>query len=59
MLILVEEMVSSFQNAVERMRIQRQAENELFKLTDRELRDLGINRCDIYSIVYETYNKDK
>jgi uncharacterized protein YjiS (DUF1127 family) len=53
MFILAEQMISSFFKTFDKMRHQRKAEYELFSLTDRELQDLGINRCDIYRIVYE------
>lgn len=43
---------------LKKYKLQRQAEQELFKLTDRELQDLGITRCDIYRIVYKAYDKD-
>lgn len=32
--------------------------NELSKLTDRELNDIGISRGDIYSVAHEAYYDD-
>ncbi len=34
-----------------RWRHHRQAERELMSLTDRELADLGVSRCDIPAVV--------
>jgi uncharacterized protein YjiS (DUF1127 family) len=38
-----------------RDRAYRQTVAELEKLSDRELRDIGINRADIHSIAMETH----
>lgn len=38
---------------------QRKVFNELSKLTDRELYDMGILRSDIYSIAYGFYDGNK
>lgn len=35
----------------------RRTVNELSHLTDRELRDIGINRSDIYAVARERYSK--
>ena len=51
------ELLENIQKKVTKFKLQKQAEHELFQLTDRELRDLGISRSDIYRIVYETYER--
>jgi uncharacterized protein YjiS (DUF1127 family) len=53
------DLLNSIHEKVKEYKLQRQAEHELFQLTDRELQDLGINRCDIYRVVYKAYTKDK
>jgi uncharacterized protein YjiS (DUF1127 family) len=53
------EFLNAINEKVKEFKLQRQAEQELFQLTDRELQDLGINRYDIYRVVYKAYKKDK
>ena len=40
-------------NSVKEARLAHRAYHELSKLNDRELADLGINRCDIIRIAYK------
>ena len=56
---IAEHFMSSVMKAYDKMMLQRKAEYELFSLTDRELQDLGINRYDIYRIVYEASKQYK
>ena len=51
--------LNSIHEKVKEYKLQRQAEQELFRLTDRELQDLGITRYDIYRVVYKAYKKDE
>jgi len=46
----IETMLTRLNTAIQGFRRRRQTIRELSRLTDRELRDLGISRCDIYSI---------
>jgi uncharacterized protein YjiS (DUF1127 family) len=43
---------SKIARSYHRKKVARQTYNELSRLTDRELRDLGIQRSDIYDIAY-------
>lgn len=43
-------MLESIKNAYKAAKSRRQTVRELSQLTDRELRDLGIARCDIQQI---------
>jgi uncharacterized protein YjiS (DUF1127 family) len=40
-------------NSVKEARLAQRAYMELSRLSDRELADLGINRCDIIRIAYK------
>lgn len=43
-------MFNTIKTAIKSHAKRRQTINELSRLSDRELSDLGISRCDIYSI---------
>lgn len=43
-------MFTTLKKAIKQHAQRRQTINELSRLTDRELNDLGISRCDIYAI---------
>lgn len=53
MIILAEELTNAFEDYFAKFRIQRKAEHELMKLSKEELQDLGLERHEIYSVVYE------
>lgn len=53
MLFMTEELTNVFQDMFEKFRLQRKAECELMKLSKEELRDLGLERHEIYGVVYE------
>lgn len=38
-----------------RNKVYRDTYNELYRLSDKELNDIGITRCDIHSIAMEAY----
>ena len=46
-----------FQDLRERRAGYRDTMNQLGRLNDRELRDIGIYRCDIRRIAEDTYNR--
>lgn len=47
------DLLENINQKLKKIKLQKQAEHELFQLSDRELQDLGISRYDIYRIVYE------
>lgn len=54
-------LVKRIKNAVKRIRakLKRRADinatiNQLHALTDRELNDMGLSRCDIYTVAHST-----
>jgi len=52
-------MLSAFMNALKRRSNYKSTYNELYRLSDRELSDLGLCRGDIRNIAYETsYGKE-
>lgn len=52
-------MLSAFMNALKKRNDYKSTYNELYKLSDRELLDLGLSRGDIKHIAYETsYGKE-
>ena len=48
--------ITSFREAVALAQVRRSTIKELSKLSDRELRDIGISRGDIYSIAYDNFD---
>jgi len=53
MIFLTEELTEAFQGFFDKFRLQRKAESELMKLSKEELEDLGLQRHEIYGVVYE------
>jgi len=53
MLNLVATMLDNMIETVKEGRMAHRAYQELSRLNDRELADLGINRCDIIRIAYK------
>ena len=51
----VSEWLKSLVAEWKRQRLVSQTLKELNKLSDRELRDIGISRCDIYTIAREPH----
>jgi uncharacterized protein YjiS (DUF1127 family) len=51
--------VKRYWNYLKTWRYHRAVIKELNKLTDRELRDIGINRCDIDRLVWLEEDKQK
>ena len=52
-------MLDAFMNALKRRNNYKLTYNELYRLSDRELSDLGLCRGDIRHIAYETsYGKE-
>ena len=45
-------MLESIKNAIKNAKTHRRTVRELSQLTDRELSDIGISRCDIYTIAH-------
>lgn len=48
----VAEWFKRLQASMARERLARQTIKELSSLSDRELNDMGLSRCDIYSVAY-------
>jgi uncharacterized protein YjiS (DUF1127 family) len=53
MIFLTEELTEAFQGFFDKFHLQRKAEHELMKLSKEELEDLGLERHEIYGVVYE------
>lgn len=52
-------MLKAIMNALKRRSNYNLTYKELYKLSDRELRDLGLSRADIRDVAYETsYGKE-
>lgn len=43
-------MITQLKNAIKRRALIQRTTSELSRLSDRELDDLGISRCDIYRV---------
>jgi uncharacterized protein YjiS (DUF1127 family) len=53
MISLTEELTEAFQGFFDKFRLQRNAEHELMNLSKEELEDLGLERHEIYGVVYK------
>lgn len=49
-------MFNTIKSAIKAHSKRRQTINELSRLSDRELNDLGISRCDIYAVATRAPN---
>lgn len=52
-------MFNKIGNEITKWKASRRTRLELHRLTDRELSDIGIHRCDIDRVVRESYQKVK
>lgn len=50
--------VKNYFDYLDRNREIKETIKELSRLSDAELRDIGITRCDIYSVAHEVYYDD-
>ncbi len=51
--------IESLATRIAKAKDRRQTFNTLHKLTDRELNDIGISRCDIRAIANDTYEDNR
>lgn len=52
-------LINNFLTRVRERRLRRETFNELHKLTDRELNDMGISRGEIWSVAYSDYRGER
>lgn len=56
LLVYITGKITSLKEAIALARVRRSTIIELSKLSDRELKDIGISRGDIYSIAYDNFD---